>query len=81
MPVADENAGAAATGQPRRAGWQSASPRVESVGSTPPTRSIGVPTTIAAMCVEYQRLPEMRDHQQLAGRRETLGWCGIPITG
>src|ERR1700683_1954026 len=46
IPFACANAGAAAIGQPARAGPQSESPRVKSLGSTLSTRSTELPTTV-----------------------------------
>src|ERR1700722_20923473 len=45
IPFACANAGAAAIGQPARAGSQSESPRLKSLGATVATRPIELPTT------------------------------------
>ena len=79
--MAGENAGAAATGQPR--------PRRLAIGQ--PACGVGRVDAgdqiqrraddDAAVGVEHQHLPEVRDHQQLVWRRESLASVGIPITG
>ncbi len=80
MPVVDANAGAAATGQRGRMGWQSASPRVESVGLTPPIRSSDVPTTVPFWASNTNTCPRWVTINNWPGAR-ILGVVGIPITG
>ena len=71
--VAAEKAGAAAIGHFGRAVRAVGQAARESVGSMSATRSIGLPTTIAAVRVEHQHLPEMGHHQQLTVAEKPWG--------